>query len=101
MPKLKLTIKHDLQQDEAKKRMQQAFSKMLDTNAENITNVTHNWQANTATFSFDVKGFSLTGGVQVEAKTVQLHCVVPLLAMIFKSKIEELLRKGLTDLLSG
>ena len=100
MPKLKMTIPHQLRQDEALKRIQGLFGEMKDQFADKISNVREEWKEYTDTFSFSVMGFSVSGTLRVNSCEVELSSNLPFAVSFFKGKIESTIQERAKRLLT-
>jgi len=100
MPKLNITIPHQLTQDEALKRIQSLFGKIKNEFADKISNHQEEWKKYTGTFSFSVMGFSVSGTTRVNPSEVELSAKLPLAATLFKGKIESTIQERAKTLLA-
>jgi hypothetical protein len=100
MPKLNITIPHQLTQDEALKRIQSLFGEIKKDFADKISNHQEEWKKYTGTFSFSVMGFSVSGTTRVNPSEVELSAKLPLAATLLKGKIESTIRERAKTLLA-
>jgi hypothetical protein len=100
MPKITLTVPHQLGQDEAKSRI----SKLLaDTRAQfgnKITDVEEAWTGNTDAFRFRAMGFTIDGQLEVQPAGVRIDINLPWAALPFKSRVESEILKHARALLA-
>ena len=100
MPKLEMAVPHRLPQTEAVTRIKALLSQVKAEYADNIDNLTEQWESNIGRFSFKVMGFSVSGTLKVGPKGVELNGSLPLAAMLFKGKIEKTIRERAEALLA-
>lgn len=89
MPKINLSVPHNLGQDEAKKRISGLMAQTRSQFAGSVTDVTETWNNYTNSFSFRVMGFSISGKLDVQPTQVQIEISLPLAALPFKSRVEK------------
>jgi hypothetical protein len=100
MPKLEMTVPHQLSQQEALQRIRNLIPQLRQEYGKDITDLREQWQDNIGTFSFKVKGFSVSGKLTVEPSQINLSGTVPLAATFHKGKIETAIRERAKRLLS-
>jgi Putative polyhydroxyalkanoic acid system protein (PHA_gran_rgn) len=100
MPGFNMSVAHDLNPEEAVRRLKNVIRELQTQFADKISNVEESWAGNSGKFSFDVMGFSISGTLNVAPKTVELDGKIPMGAMLFKSKIESLIREKMSQLLA-
>lgn len=100
MPKLNMTIPHQLTKDEALKRIQSLFGEIKNEFADKISNHQEEWKEYTGTFSFSVMGFPVSGTMSVNPSEVELSGNLPLAATFFKGKIESAIQERAKTLLT-
>ena len=100
MPKLNMTIPHQLSQDEALKRIQSLFGDIKNQFADRVSNLREEWKEYTGTFSFSVMGFSVSGTMSVNPSEVELSGKLPLAATLLKGKIESTIKERAKTLLA-
>jgi len=98
MPKLDVTVPHNLEPEEAAGRAKRLVEGMISQYKDQVRNVRENWDGNNADFSFDFMGFSVSGNFIVEPGKAHLSFNLPLAAMPFKSRIETAIREKATSL---
>ncbi|HWA72220.1 MAG TPA: polyhydroxyalkanoic acid system family protein [Polyangiaceae bacterium] len=82
---MKHVVSHDLGQERAKAAAEAAFGAYAKKFAKYSPQV--NWtSANTAQISFQVKGFTLSGALEVLPKTIEMDLEVPFLLRPFKGQ---------------
>jgi Putative polyhydroxyalkanoic acid system protein (PHA_gran_rgn) len=100
MPKLHLSIPHQLPQDEALKRIHRAIGHAKNQNSDKIRGLEERWDGYTGTFSGKAMGYSATGTLTVNPTDVVVESNLPIFASPFKSKIEAAITDMLTRLLA-
>jgi Putative polyhydroxyalkanoic acid system protein (PHA_gran_rgn) len=100
MPGFNLSVAHNLNPEEAVQRLKKVIRELQAQYADKISNVEESWTENSGKFSFNVMGFSISGTLSVAPKTVELDGKIPMSAMLFKSKIEGLIREKMSELLA-
>ena len=101
MPKLNISVTHNLPQDEALRRIKNLLTELKRKFANDIRNLRERWNGNAGNFSFLVRGFSASGTLTVRRGTVELSLNIPLAALPLKGKIESTIRRRAGLLLSG
>lgn len=100
MPSIRISVPHNLQPEEAVRRLKNVVRDLQARFADKIDKVEQSWNGNSATFRFDVMGFSISGTLQVSPDSAQLEGDIPMAALLFKSKIETVIREKMTELLT-
>ncbi|NCI52136.1 polyhydroxyalkanoic acid system protein [Sediminibacterium roseum] len=91
MASFNMSVPHQLTQDEALKRIQNALGQLKQEHGDKISNLTENWSGNTGTFGLTVMGFDVSGKLTVTASSVDIDAELPFAASLFKGKIKELI----------
>jgi predicted NBD/HSP70 family sugar kinase len=92
MPKLNMTIPHNLTQDEALKRIKTLLNTVKTQFADTISNLHEEWDGNTGKFSFSAVKLAVSGTLTVNPSQVELAGNIPLAAVVFKGKIESTIK---------
>lgn len=100
MPTIKLSVPHQLGVEEAKRRISHLVSDAKSQFGSNVTDVREEWTQNTNEFSFRAMGFSVSGNLEVNEKTVDGEILLPFAALPFKGRIEEELSTRARELLA-
>jgi hypothetical protein len=100
MANLKIKIPHELNQEEAQKRIKKLLSETKEDHGDKISNLHERWDNNVGTFSFTTYGFDLSGTLTVNKSSVDLDADVPFAVMIFKDKIKNLIQEKAAELLA-
>jgi hypothetical protein len=89
MPKIKLSVPHQLSQEEAKQRISRLVA---DTRAKTpalVSDVVEGWSGYAATFSFRARGFPVAGTLDVQPAQILVEINLPLAALPFKRRFEQ------------
>ncbi|MDR2172443.1 MAG: polyhydroxyalkanoic acid system family protein [Planctomycetaceae bacterium] len=101
MPKLDITFPHNLDQNEATKRLQVKEAEIKEKHIYTVTDLQETWTTpNTMEFSFKIYGFSLNGSVQSLDKAVNISLDLPFAAMLLRGTIESEIKKELAQILN-
>lgn len=100
MPKLEMSIRHNLPQAEAVSRIKGLLGEIKQQHGEQITNLKEVWSGNKANFSFNAAGFDVSGTLEVGLSEVKLNGSLPFLAGLFKGQIESTIRDRAQRLLA-
>jgi hypothetical protein len=100
MPKLNMTVAHHLSEDEAVKRIKGLLESVRTKFADKVSGVHEEWNGNTGTFSFSALGFPVSGALTVKPSEVEISGDLPLLAAVYKKKIESVIRQQAESLLA-
>ena len=87
-----MNIPHQLSQEEALLRIQSLLQKVKSKFANAIRDLHEEWNGNTGSFRFTVKGFEVSGILTVKQSSVELDGKIPFAANFFKGKIKSLIR---------
>ncbi len=99
MPKLSLSVPHNLGADEAARRLKERFDAVKAEHGGQIKDLQEHWDGQTLRCRFHVLGVQVEGKVAAEASAVLVDAQLPLAAMIFKGLIETRVRHELVKLL--
>ncbi|MDR2761516.1 MAG: polyhydroxyalkanoic acid system family protein [Planctomycetaceae bacterium] len=100
MPKLDITFPHNLNQDEATKRLKIKEAEIKEKHIYTVTNLQETWtSSNAMEFSFKIYGFSLKGSVESLEQAVQIIIDLPVAAMLLRGTIESEIKKELSQVL--
>lgn len=100
MPKLNMTIPHQLPADEAQKRIRELLGGVKSQFAEKISDLKEEWREDGGTFSFKAMGFAVSGTITLKPSEVELKGDLPFAATFFKGKIETTIRERAKTLLA-
>lgn len=100
MPGMKVSVPHQLETDEAVKRIRGLVQQVKTKFAEKVDNVEEEWDGPSGDFSFTVMGMDVSGRIVVDAETVQIEGKIPFAVLPFKGKIESVIQEKAQELLS-
>lgn len=100
MSDLKLNIPHKLSTEEALGRIKNLLSTLKKDHQDLIDKSEENWVGNTGNFSFSVKGFDLSGIIDVNPSSVDINAKLPFAVSLFKGKISQVITDKAKELLA-
>ena len=100
MPKLNITVPHRLSQAEAALRISSLLNDLKAKHGDKISNLQEEWDNHTGKFACSVMGFRVSGILAIEPAQVSITGSLPLAAMLFKSRIESMIRDHTAKLLT-
>lgn len=100
MPKVSMSVAHDLGEDEALRRVQAIADGIKMKYADKFKDLQEEWSGSNGNFAFRTMGFNIKAGINVKDKAVDVNGDLPFAAMMFKGKIESGIREQLERLLS-
>ncbi|HEX5443412.1 MAG TPA: polyhydroxyalkanoic acid system family protein [Pirellulales bacterium] len=95
MPKISVTVPHQLSQQDAGERLKHFLAKLKDEQKDRVSDLREEWTDNGLKFSFKSFGFQFQGTGTLEPSDVKLDLDIPFAAMMFKGKIESDIRETL------
>ena len=98
MPTVSVTVPHDKDPDEVVQRATPYIEKMVDDFEG--SDLEMEWTDRKGEFSFKSMTFSISGNVEVDESQIAVNIDLPLMAMIFKDKVERAINKNLNRALS-
>ena len=99
MPSLKMSVPHQLGQDEAVTRLKGFLEKVKQRYQNQVSDLEESWAANTLDFAFKTYGFHIKGHMVVDPDDVKFEGQIPFAAMMFKGKIEQTIRDEMNRVL--
>ncbi len=100
MPKMNVTVPHQLGTEEAMRRIQNLLTDMKRDHSDQISDLQENWTDHGGTFSLKAMGFSLKGSMDVTPDSVNVEGDLPFAAVPFRGKIESMLKERAAELLA-
>jgi len=100
VPKLSLSVPHQLAPDEACTRLKTLIGDMKAQHADKISAVREEWHGRVGTFSFTVSGFAVSGTLTVSESRVDIDGKLPFAALLFRGKIAAAIRERAERLLA-
>jgi hypothetical protein len=88
MPKINLSVSHQLDRDEARNRIASLIADSRSHFGGQISNVAESWNGYADVFSFEAMGFSVRGNLDVQPAQVIIELNLPFAAYPFKGRIE-------------
>jgi hypothetical protein len=89
MPKISLSVPHQLSQEEAKSRITALMADSRNRFAGQISDVAESWNGYVDAFTFRGMGFSVSGKLDVQPAQVLIELNLPLAAYPLKGRIEK------------
>lgn len=99
MPKMNVTVPHQLGRDAALGRLKGLLGDMKQQYGDKITDLEENWNASGGTFSFKAMGFKLSGNLDVTDSEMRLNGDLPWAAKPFQGTVEATIRERAERLL--
>lgn len=100
MSSLNINIPHQLPKEEAVARVKKLLGQLKKDHGDQISEVTEEWDGEKANFSFNIKGFDLSGIINVDDNEVTIDGKLPFALSLFKGQISSLITKKATQVLS-
>ncbi len=97
---LHIIIPHTFSEAEALKRTKKLLQETKDQYSDEIEDLTENWKGTTGEFTFNVRGYTLSGTIEVNKKDLQIKGTLPGMLKFFKAKIETLILERANKLLA-
>jgi hypothetical protein len=88
MPKINLSVPHNLGQEEAKRRISGLLADSRARFADKISEPTESWNGYIDQYSFKAMGFSVSGTLDVQPSQVHVEMNIPFAAYPMKGRIE-------------
>ena len=100
MASFQVTVLHTLGQEMARVRVEQFLVSVERDYAAHLSEVRGQWSDNTLHFGFVASGLPINGTLAVEPGAVSVWGPLPLMAALFRGRIEQSIREQLERLLS-
>jgi hypothetical protein len=100
MANLNVTVPHQLPQDEALSRVQNAIAQAKVQHAGKVSILQENWTGYVGAFSVSVMGFTVSGSLTVNPSDVTLESSLPGPAVFVKGQIESTAREVVSGILA-
>jgi hypothetical protein len=91
MASLNINIPHELEKEEALKRIQSLLQKIEMQYADKIKDLKQEWNGDTGAFSFQAMSFPVSGTLSVRDTEVVLDGELPFAASFFKGTIKSVI----------
>ena len=72
MPKMKMSIPHDLGQEEARERVQGMISNMKEQYGDKVSDLHEEWNGDTGRFSLKAMGMNLKGTLKITDSSLEV-----------------------------
>jgi hypothetical protein len=100
MPRIHVSVSHQLTQADALERIKKAISEAKKQNPEKVRELNESWEGYVGRFSGTAMGHSVAASVAVNSAEVTVDGKLPLLATPFQGKIETAIQDMLRRLLA-
>jgi len=100
MSKLDINIPHQLPREEALTRIKKLLANLQEEQKDNVQGVQEDWNGNEGKFSFNAKGFAVSGKITVEDNQVNVNSELPFMLSFFKDTIGKVIRDKAGSLLA-
>lgn len=94
-----VSVPHALGQQAAQERVSVFLESVRQRYANDISNLRGEWEINRLEFGFTTVGMPISGTLVVEEQHVHVSGPLPLMAMMFRGKVEQTIRGELERLL--
>ena len=98
MPSIQVTIHHKLTEHEAMSRIKHLVTKLKHDHNNKISDIQEEWHARHGKFHFVIKGFDLSGSVDLHPGTIEIHGKIPFVLALFRGKIKEVIKEKAKEL---
>jgi hypothetical protein len=96
-----MEVPHDLGKEEAGARLTGFLEKKRNEYGEHMGGLEADWTGEELTFAFSAAGMKVNGNMLVEDDCVRINAKLPIVAMMFKGKIEQTIRDELETVFSS
>jgi len=100
MPKMNVSVPHQLDVEEAVRRIKNLVGDMKKQFGDRVTDLKEEWAGNSGQFAFKAMGFDVSGTVQVDSREVRIEGNLPFAASMFKGRIESTIQEKARELLA-
>src|SRR3954452_20682251 len=100
MPSYHVSVPHSLGSADARARLDKFLEDVRRDYAAHLSDVSGSWTADSLEFRFQTSGMPISGKLLVEQASVQVFGPLPLMASLFRGRIEQTIRDELRKLLS-
>ena len=96
----KIYFEHEtsLSAEEIKKNADNLIEDSLEEFEKDVSNLQKNWEENILVFSFNAKGFLISGRMTVGDNLIKIEVKIPLVAFLFKKEIKRRLQEKAREL---
>lgn len=100
MPKVSLTVPHELGEDEARNRIQQLLADVREKYGRQVSDIREEWNGNSCDLGWKSMGMGMSATIQIHPSDVSVDGNMPMAFMAFKGKMEQLVRDRVTQALA-
>jgi len=100
MPSMQVTIHHSLTEHEAMSRIQHLLAKLKHEHKNKISDTQEEWHSRHGKFQFAIKGFNLSGTVDLHPGIIEIHGKIPFALALFRGKIKEVIKEKAKEVLA-
>lgn len=100
MSKLDVSIPHELPKEEALTRIKTLLADLQEEQKDKIRGVKEDWNGNVGNFSFNAKGFDVSGSITVADDHVNVQGDLPFMLSFFKDTIGNVIKEKAGNLLT-
>ena len=98
MPTVSVSVPHSFEPADVKQRSEPYIEKMVDDFEGHDLEL--EWTENKGEFSFKSMAFTINGDVDIDTEQITVNVDLPIMAMIFKDKVERAISKNLNRALA-
>lgn len=99
MPNFNMSVPHHLMQDEALSRVKNRLAQLKAKHSDKLSTLQEHWNGNIGTFSGSAAGMTASGTLAVTPSEVIIQGTLPIVATLFRGKIEARIREEISTLL--
>jgi hypothetical protein len=100
MPKMAMSVPHDLSQEEALRRIKTLLERVKSEHPDRFSDLEESWSEDGGEFSAKIMGMDVSGRFTVTPTEVQLSGNIPFAALPFRGQIEETIQEQAAQLLA-
>ncbi|MFL5761863.1 MAG: polyhydroxyalkanoic acid system family protein [Thermomicrobiales bacterium] len=100
MPKVSLTVQHELGEDEARNRIQHLLADVREKYGRQVSDIREEWNGNSCDLGWKSMGMGMSATIQIHPSDVSVDGNMPMAFMAFKGKMEQLVRDRVTQALA-
>jgi hypothetical protein len=99
MPKMNVTVPHEIGREEAVARLKNLLGDMKAQYGDKISDLREDWTSDGGTFSFKAMGFKIAGALKVSENEMRVDGDFPWAAKPFQGQVETVIRERAERLL--
>lgn len=101
MPKITVSVPHQLGQQTAAERLKSFLARLKEKHQDQVSDLKEEWTESNLKFGFKTFGFQFQGTGNVTDTDAKVDVDIPFAAMMFKGKIESEMRETLSRVLQA